>query len=90
LLKKLTVLPVLAGLIFISCSENTTNGVPKENAKVTALKEGEEIPQSTLEGTDIFTSVEIYLNFLEDCPDLDDLFKKTTIFPKILKEKEMF
>ena len=85
LLKKLTVLPVLAGLIFISCSENTTNGVPKENAKVTALKEGEEIPQSTLEGTDIFTSVEILPEFPGGLPGFGRFVQENYNFPKDFK-----
>ena len=62
LLKKLAVVPVFAGLVFISCSENVGDKTPAE-AKVVEVKPGEKVEPNTLPGTDIHTSVETLPEF---------------------------
>ncbi|MFC6097118.1 M56 family metallopeptidase [Flavobacterium qiangtangense] len=62
LLKKLAVVPVLAGLVFISCSENVGDKTPAE-AKVVEVKPGEKVEPNTLPETDIYTSVETLPEF---------------------------
>ena len=62
LLKKLAVVPVFAGLVFISCSENVGDKTPAE-AKVVEVKPGEKVEPNTLPETDIYTSVETLPEF---------------------------
>jgi len=62
LLKKLAVIPIFAGLVFISCSENVGDKTPAE-AKVVEVKPGEKVEPNTLPGTDIHTSVETLPEF---------------------------
>ena len=62
LLKKLAVIPIFAGLVFISCSENVGDKTPAE-AKVVEIKPGEKVEPNTLPGTDIHTSVETLPEF---------------------------
>lgn len=88
LLKKLAVLPVLAGLIFISCSENSYGNKKTENKVVSSAVEVEATEYSapnTEKGTDIYTSVEILPEFPGGLSGFGEFVQKNFNMPKDFK-----